>query len=389
MKLFVLLPRVPFPVEKGDKLRAFNQIKYLSKHFEIHLCALNDDQIHPKALEEIQPFCKSIHILKISKGSVILNLVRAFLNGNPFQIGYYYNSKVAKQIHHLISQIKPDHIYCQLVRTAEYVKDIDIPKSIDYQDVFSKGIERRYQKAPFYLKPVFKLEYNRLVAYEAKVYDLFNHKTIISEPDRDLIQHPDHDKIHIVRNGVDFDFFHPIQKQEKHHLVFTGNMNYPPNVNAADYLINQIMPVVWKKNPNVKVLLAGATPHPRVKALASERVHVSGWLDDIRDAYAEARIFIAPMQIGTGLQNKLLEAMSMKKPCITSDLANAALKAKPGHEILIGNEPEQYANHIVRLMEDDQFAANIAEAGHRYVLQHYDWNSATEILADLIRNTNH
>ncbi|MBI9034438.1 MAG: glycosyltransferase [Bacteroidales bacterium] len=389
MKLFVILPRVPYPVEKGDKLRAFNQIKYLSKHFELHLCALNDDQVHPQAYQEIQPYCKSFHILKISRVSVVINLIRAFFSGLPFQIGYYFNSKIERKIHKLIDEVKPDHIYCQLVRTAEYVKDVAIPKSIDYQDVFSKGIERRYQKAPFYLKPIFNLEYKRLVKYEALVYDRFQHKTIISESDRDLIQHPKHDQIHIVRNGVDFKFFHPIEKNKKYDLVFTGNMNYAPNVNAALFLVNKVMPLVWQQNSNITLLLAGASPNPKVKALASDKVHISGWMDDIRDAYAESKVFIAPMQIGTGLQNKLLEAMSMNMPCITSDLANAALKAAKDREVLIGAEPEQYAGHIIKLLEDEGYATEIADAGHQYVLKNFDWDGATKILAELIQNTNH
>jgi len=145
------------------------------------------------------------------------------------------------------------------------------------------------------------------------------------------------------------------------------------------------MPLVWKHNPQINVILAGATPHNSVMALASDRVKVSGWLDDIREAYAYSDIFVAPMQIGTGLQNKLLEAMAMSMPCISSELANKALKATNGEHILIGSndDAESYAKHIIKLTEDKEFANNIAEKGHQFVKQNYDWKNAVDKLEAL------
>ena len=117
-------------------------------------------------------------------------------------------------------------------------------------------------------------------------------------------------------------------------------MSYPPNVNAVMYIAKEIFPLLLKHKPDIKLLIAGATPTNAVKSLANANIHVSGWMDDIRDAYNESSIFLAPLQIGTGLQNKLLEAMSMELPCITSALANNALKACDGEEILIGETPK-------------------------------------------------
>jgi sugar transferase (PEP-CTERM/EpsH1 system associated) len=385
MKILVLLPRVPYPLEKGDKLRAYNHIKYLAKNNEIILCALNDTEVHPEAIKNLQPFCKSIHIFNISKFSIATNLMRAFFKGIPFQTGYFYNKKAQQQIDKIIADEKPDHIFCQLVRVAEYMKDKAIPKTIDYQDVFSKGIGRRMENAPFYFKPVFKSEYKRLLKYEHDVFEMFDNKTIISIPDRDLIPHPEKEKIHIVINGVDTDFFKPIKRDKDYEIVFIGNMAYPPNVNAAEYLANKILPLVQKIKPKARLLLAGATPDKRVLALQSDSVTVTGWMDDIRDGYARAKIFIAPMQIGTGLQNKLLEAMAMKIPSITSQLANNALCAKDGVEILVGKTPEDYAALIIKLLDNPAFANNIAEAGYQFVLDNYNWESATAVLEEVMK----
>ncbi|MBE0638988.1 MAG: glycosyltransferase [Bacteroidales bacterium] len=388
MKLLVILPRVPYPLEKGDKLRAYNHIKFLSKTNEIILCALNDTTIHPDAIGKLKPFCKSIHVLNIGKWSIAINLFKAFLTGIPFQAGYFYNRKNHHKLRDIIVREQPDHIFCQLLRVAEYVKDIPVPKTIDYQDVFSKGVERRIDKSPFYLKPILKMEYKRLLKYEHDLFEIYDNKTIISLPDRDLIPHPEREKIHIIPNGVDTDFFKPMDVEKKFEIVFIGNMGYPPNVDAAEYLALKILPLVQQKHPEAKLLLAGATPDKRVQNLEGPSVQVTGWVDDIRQCYAQARIFIAPMQIGTGLQNKLLEAMAMRIPSITSSLAFSALGASEGKEILVGNSPEDYAGLICQLLEDHALSERIAEAGYRFVHENYNWETATAELDRIMQNSN-
>ncbi len=386
MKIFVLLSRFPYPLEKGDKLRAYNQIKQLSKNHEIYLCAISDINVDKKYRNALDPFCKSVTIINIRKPGIALNILKAYINGKPLQTGYFYDRKAQQKIDILIEKIKPDHIFCQLIRVSEYVNTKNIPKTLDYQDVFSKGVERRSHTASFYMKPILRLEYKRLLKYENEVFDLFDNKTIISIPDRDLIPHNDKDKIAVVINGVDTDFFKPMKIKKEYDLVFTGNMGYPPNVNASLYLVKEILPLVRKQKPEITLTLAGASPHPDVKALESKNVHVTGWVEDIREFYAKARIFIAPMQIGTGLQNKLLEAMAMKIPSITSPLANQALEAEPGKEILVGNSPEEFAEYIIKLLDDKKLSEKLADNGYSFVQNNYNWESATGKLEKIIIN---
>ncbi len=388
MKLLVLLSRVPYPIEKGDKLRAFNQLKCLSEKFEIILCALSDAPIHPQAKEVLSEFCSEIHFIHLPKSRIAWNVLKAFFNGKPLQVGYFYNCKAKREIDAIIRIQKPDHIYCQLIRTTEYARDHHIPKTLDYQDAFSVGFKRQKQTAgKWWLKPILEVESKRLKRYENEIFDCFDGKTIISKPDRDLVPHLNRHKIKIVPNGVNIDYFHPMDLPEEYDLVFIGNMNYPPNVNAAEFLAKDIFPLVLKKYPTAKLLLAGATPHAKVKALESGNITVSGWVDDIRTCYASSKIFIAPMQIGTGLQNKLLEAMAMQIPCITSPLANDALGAKENEEILLGKTPQDFADQIFKLIENEKFAQTLAQNGNHFVKQNYIWEKATEILETEIRST--
>jgi len=384
MRIFFLLPRVPYPTEKGDKLRAFHQIKHLSKRHEIILCALNDGVLHEDAIPVLKKYVKAIHIIPISKITIVFNLFKSLFSWKPFQVGYFYNRFSAGRVHKLIDQYKPDHVFCQLIRMAEYVKEVPVPKTLDYQDVFSKGVERRLAISPFYLKPFLKIEYQRLLRYEHVAFEVFDNKIIISAPDRDLIPHPEKNKIVVVANGVDTDFFKPMEKQKQFDLVFTGNMGYPPNIKSAEFLVNEILPELTLYKPEIRLLIAGANPHLRVMVLKSAQTEVSGWVPDMRECYAAARIFIAPMQIGTGLQNKLLEAMAMQIPCITSPLAFHALNATEGEDILIARTPDEYVRHILFLLNNPEKSQQIAKNGFDFVHRNFNWDTETEKIEKLI-----
>ncbi len=389
MKLFVLLSRFPYPLEKGDKLRAFHQIKELSKQHEIVLCALSDQKVAQSSIDKLQEYCKTIHIIKLPKWKIYWNLFWQLLfTDKSLQVVYFYNKSAQKKINRIITEYQPDHIYGQLIRVAEYIKNIPIPKTLDYMDALARGMERRIAQSPFYIKWFLTTETTRLKRYEHQIFDAFDNLTIISEQDKNLIVHIKNDTIQIIPNGVDYEMFKFQENfEKKYDLIFTGNMAYPPNIDSVVYLVNEVMPLVWEKYPDVKLVITGAEPDKKVLQLASENVEVTGWVKDITTYYAAAKIFVAPMQIGTGLQNKLLEAMAMKLPCVTSQLANNALGAEHQNSILIGNEPEEYYEHIISLLENKNLYNDIATSGYDFVKKNYTWEGTTQKLNELIINT--
>jgi glycosyltransferase involved in cell wall biosynthesis len=268
---------------------------------------------------------------------------------------------------------------------TEYVKHIDIPKTLDYQDVFSMGAKRRAESSALLPRLLFRMEYKRLLRYEHDIFKKFDHKTIISQPDRDLLPHPLKNEIAIIPNGVDHNFFSPVIADKQYDIVFTGNMGYAPNIDAAKFIAEEIFPLVLKRYPGATLLIAGAKPHAKVLALRAKNIKVTGWLADIRESYASSRIFIAPMRIGTGLQNKLLEAMAMNLPCITSVMANQALGAIPGKEILVGSTSAEFADHIIKLLEDKTFASDLANNGNAFVKNVFSWENSVEVLEKLMK----
>lgn len=385
MKILVVLSRFPYPLEKGDKLRAYHQIRCLAQNHDIYLAALHEQPVSETDIQQLQPYCKEIFLLKQSLFQKGLNVTKAFLKGQPLQCGYFYSTGNQQKLDEIVRKIQPDHIYCQLFRMAEYVKDYPIKKTLDYQDVFSKGLLRRYEKAPWYKKPFFKMEYRRVARYEAYIFNLFDGKTIITAVDRDLIPHENNGEIAVVANGVDFEQFSYRGEEKAYDLIFSGNMNYPPNVDASQYLATEIFPILKKDYPNLRLVLCGATPAPAVKALANESIIVTGWVDSTATWYAQSKIFIAPMRMGTGLQNKLLEAMSMRLPCITSPLAGKPLNdAESVGAIVTCSTTSGYVEAIRSLLEDDALYEKLSTAGNQYVKQHYDWQSATQELEKVL-----
>jgi polysaccharide biosynthesis protein PslH len=385
MKLLVVLSRVPYPLDKGDKLRAFHQIKCLARKHEVILCCTADAPVHPEAVKVLSEFCQEIHIYPLGKAGILWRMLLALFSRLPFQVCYFNSYHASRGIKSVIERHRPDRIFAQLIRTTEFVKHIHhIPKTMDYMDAFSKGFERRKTNSNGLKRWFFAEEAGRLVAYEHLIFDYFDKHCIISEQDKQLIYHPDRNRIEVVPNGVDFEFFSPSGGDKDIDVLFTGNMNYAPNEQAAERLAKSIMPLVWAQRPDAKLMIAGADPTRKVLNLADTRVIVTGRIPDIREAYSRSRVFAAPMQMGTGLQNKLLEAMAMELPCITTSVANNALGATPDRQVLIARTDEDCANHILHLLNDETINRELATAGRAFVHSLYSWSAQTVKLEKLI-----
>ncbi len=384
-KLVIILSRFPFPLDKGDKLRAYYQLIEFSKTFDVTLICTTDKRIPKKAIEEIRKYCINIHIIKLSYLSIVFNLFLNLLNGKPFQVGYFYSSKNKSYIQKVLKNVQPDHIFCQLIRVSEYVKNYhDCPKTIDYMDALSKGIERRIENANLITKWFFKSEFQRLVEYERKIFEYFEYRLIISEQDRNYILHPDRAKIKCIPNGVGPHFFEKIDEQKKEFtLVFIGNLNYPPNIQAVRFIIEEILPLCPSDS---SLLLSGANPHSSIEKLVknNKNVKLTGWVEDIRTSYLKGKIFIAPMFIGTGQQNKLLEAMALGIPCITTSLANNAIGGTNEKDILVANSKEEFVSKIQQLLKNESLYNSIQENSQNYVKSNFNWENSTLQIKQLI-----
>ena len=387
MKLVVLTSRIPYPLEKGDKLRIFHQLKHLSKSHEICLICLNEksEQIDTTLIQEM---VSEFHVVNISKWKIPFRLMLAIFQNLPFQIQYFLERKNKKKIETIIQNFNPNHIYCQLIRTTEYVKDLfQFEKTLDYMDAFSAAAMRRAQTERGIQKVFWKIENARVKKYERTIFDYFNHHAIISLQDRKLLSIPFNKNISIVPNGVDTSYFKNSKNNKKYDLVFAGNMNYPPNIAAAIFLVEEILPKLETQFPELKLFIAGANPSPEVQELATEQIIVSGWMNDIREAYFDSKLFVAPMFIGAGMQNKILEAMSCELPVITTSLAAEAFTNKNESKIIEANSAFEFAKAIQYYMLNEASLAPDGRTNRKYVEEKYSWKISNEKLDQCLTNT--
>lgn len=391
MTVLVISSRVPFPLEKGDKLRLFHQLKHLSKEHNVILCCLSSKDVTDAQREALSPWVSELHVYRLSWFRRAWRMAWAWASERPFQVTWFTDKRVQKHLHQLIADRAPDVLYCQLVRCAEYVKDLhEVPKVLDYMDALSAGMHRRANNETRLLaRPLqwlLRAEGTRLARYESRVFDYFDGTTIISRNDRLLIPHRDRDRIQLVPNGVDLSAFTPAVRAPEGDpvLLFTGNMSYAPNVDAAHHLVEEILPLI--KHPRARVVLAGAQPKPSLLALASDRVTVTGWVDDISEQYREATLFVAPLRIGTGLQNKVLEAMASELPCILSPHAFAPLNLPSSGHAVVCQGAEAFAEAVDRLLGSPDQAKAMATRAKSSIEGQFSWDTHGGTLSRLLND---
>lgn len=369
-------------------MRAFHQIRHLAHSHEVYLFCLTEPgtQEDPRDLSELTSITQAIKLHPIKRWRRWLRMAFAPFSTRPFQVHWFYQRPAHRALNQWMEDIQPDVVLCQLVRMASYVQHAHhVPRVLDYMDALSAGMARQSRLARPTMRWIYRIEYRRLKAYESTVFDYFDGKTIISQADKRLIGHPEHQDITVVPNGIDTAFFkstQPNATDDKPVILFTGNMSYPPNVDAACQLVNEVLPLLASNS--IRVVIAGTNPTPEVKALATERVEVTGWIPDIRDAYARAALFVAPLRIGTGQQNKILEAMSMNLPCVTTQHVASGFPSATGETapLRIANSAKGIAAEVDALLMDQEARIELGSLSRQWVEKHCDWDASARLMED-------
>ena len=304
--------------------------------------------------------------------------------GLPINVSYFYSPMIGRQIKKIFHEVNPDWTYVQLIRMALYAKSLSSAKAIDYMDAFSLRVERRLalgESARWF----WKFERDRLASFEVKVSDWFGHRFVIAPTDGSHLEEKGVSKMTLLRNGVDTDFFRPNNHLEKpYDIAFVGNMSYHPNIVAAQFLVDRILPILKDSYPSISVLIAGARPSAAVKKLAGAGVAVSGYLPDIRSAYQSAKIFVAPIFVGSGLQNKILEAMAMGMPCVTTPIVAKPIQA-PERLVQSAKTAEEFVSKITHLIEDEELLELVRLEARHFVSEHFSWIGSCAPLAELLQ----
>jgi len=281
-------------------------------------------------------------------------------------------------IEKIIRKVQPDLLYAHTIRMGQYIEPYRIPRVLAMQISMTLNYRRLAQHASGVPSQLFyMLEYRKLRSFEAEFARGFNRALLISEHDLNAIQQDKPlDNVFFNPHGVDFEYFSPNEdiQEESNSLVFTGNMNYAPNIDAARYFCEEILPLVRAQIPDAKLYIAGADPVPEVQSLESNpSVEVTGRVPDLRVYMGRAQVAIDPLRIGAGLQNKVLEGMSMGLPMVITSIANEGIQAIDGEHVLVADTPEVFAEQIVNLLDNPQERTRIGTAARDFIIENWSW----------------
>lgn len=382
-KLVFITSRFPYPLEKGDKLRVFYQLEGLARRFEVHLIAINEGNPSEEDISKVAPFCKSISVFNLNVFQRFIGLLCSFFLAAPLQVSYFYNPFTALKIRNLIQKLDPEYLHCHLIRTTLYVpKNYKGSVSVDLMDAFGVGMTKRLRTTKNPLKKLlFAYEEKLVYSYERRITEKYNNLCIISDQDKQTIKTEAREKIKIVRNGVDFGQYFPRNEEKQFDIVFMGNLSYPPNIEAITFVAEKVMPLLRVRKSGIKFLITGANAPQKIKSLLSEEISLLENVPDISNSLAISKIMLAPMFISIGLQNKIIQAMAMKIPCIITPGSNNAIQANPGKEVLEAYTAEEFCDAVILLLNDPKLAEEIAENAFDFVQKNYTWQ---QVNADLI-----
>lgn len=386
MKLLFTANRFPYPPYRGDKLKIYHLAKRLARRHELHLVTFLQDKADLQYLPELQQIFREIHLVPLSRMQSYRNSLMAFFRKEPFQVRYFHAKAMAEKIKQLRAEHNYDAVHVQHLRMAQYwASDKSIPRILDLPDAYSLYWKRRVTAARGPLKAFTRLEQQRVFAYESilEAYDL---SLVCSAEDRDYLRDErEIGNVALLPNGVDLETFSGRQEHDYTPgkvLLFTGNMDYAPNVDAVLYFTRDILPLVREKVPDVQFVIAGQRPVKKVTELAGEGVTVTGFVPDLSVWYAAASVVVAPLRFGAGTQNKVLEAMAMGVPVVSRNIGFNGLNITSGEGVVLALETEAFAGACIRLLQSEQHRREVGQAGKKVVREQFDW----EVIAARLEN---
>ncbi|SCX95277.1 TIGR03087 family PEP-CTERM/XrtA system glycosyltransferase [Desulfoluna spongiiphila] len=398
-RVLYLAHRIPYPPNKGDKIRSYNTIRHLALNHEVDLICLADDRRDLKHRKELSALCRRVAVLPLNTFKAKVNGVCSFLKGATISERYFYRRRFQRIFNAWTRETPYDAVICFSSPMAQYLLEDDFVASkdgsmrlvMDFCDVDSDKWVQYAGKTKFPLNVLYKNEGLRLLRYEQKVHRMFDRSIFVSDHEASLFKalSKDEERIFVVPNGVDSDYFSEherdvSQRSGKPMLMFAGAMDYYANVDGVRWFCHDILPEVRRGHPDIVFNIVGSNPLPTVTELsAMDDVHVTGFVKDIRPYYQEADVCVIPLRIARGVQNKVLEAMAMGKTVVTTPAAIQGIQVTHGKHVLVADSPKGFSETILSLMDDPERRVELGQAARACVQRDYSWNRNVSKLMDI------
>ena len=401
MNILFLSHRIPYPPDKGDKIRSFNEIKFLSKSHNIYLGTILDEESEKVYVNELKKYCKKLYAVYFNRK---IKLLKSLLSPKPFSISNFYDKSLQDFVNMVLKDENIDAVICFCSSMAEYIFKnplyrkkalADTKLLMDFVDLDSDKWLQYANYTRFPLNLIYGLEHRRLFKYELKINQSFKYSVFVSQREEKVFDklYPEAKNVKVILNGVDYEYFlpkpmgikYPVSSIKYPALVFTGVMDYFANEDGVKWFCESIFPTIRAEFPHAQFIIVGNRPTNVVWNLSEiDGVTVTGYVDNIQEYYWMADVCVMPLRIARGLQNKVLESMVTGNAVVATSNAADGIICKKGIDILIADDEETFAKEVIKLLMDESRRKDIGRKAVENIRKNYSWEANLKAFNDLL-----
>jgi glycosyltransferase involved in cell wall biosynthesis len=393
MNILFVSPEIPYPPIGGHYLRTYNVLKLLSENHRIFFIGFVKDKEELEFKKDFKKLCESFDVFFIQEDDFSfrfwLKVIRNLLSPYPYIKHKYYNKNASRRIREILSEGQIDLVHLDMLPMSTYYSDLNsTPTILTNHNVESVRLHRWIQvEKNIFIKSFLAYQYIKLRSYEKKMCPKFDKcVTVSSEDEKVLKKLCKSDNFAVIPNGVDIEYFKPLEGPiVPNRLIWVGGMSGPYNSDAVDYFLDEILPLIRAKKPEVEVDFVGGYPTKKLKQqeLKNSHIKLHGFVDDTRPLVQKAAVFIAPIRSGSGTKIKVLNAMSLAKPVVTTSVGAEGISVEADKNIIIADDPKVFAEKTVYLLNNQHIANEMGMAGRKIIEKYYDWNVIKENMEQL------
>jgi len=392
MNILFLAHRLPYLPDKGEKIRAFHTIRELAARHSIYLVSFIEEVAEMSQVASLRKNCASVEVvLRRNSAASLLHASVGVLVRRPLSVSLFYRKAFSEKISNTVANRKIDCIIASSGCMGQYVARLKLAKIIDFIDVDSEKWRIYSERHGFPWSAIYRLEGRRLAKYEQELAESFNYSIVVSREESRLLQQRSTGcPIMVISNGVDLEYFRPPTRRgadiSSPVIIFTGAMNYFPNVDAVQFFALDIFPLVRRVFPEAVFCIVGRSPNRHVRQLAKlPNVTVTGAVPDVRPYLGRASLAVAPFRLARGIQNKVLEAMAMSVPVVGTAETFKGIEATERDGIRIADDPETFARHVIDLLCDAAQRCRLGREARSYVERHHRWDEQGAKLENILQ----
>jgi sugar transferase (PEP-CTERM/EpsH1 system associated) len=393
MKLLFLAHRIPYPPNKGDKIRSYNELRgFVERGNEVHLLAFADSRRDMSYRIFLAQLCASVEVVPLHRIDAKLRAAAKLMTGKPLSLGYFESWKMKRLVRQLVARHDFDAVFVYSSTMAQYVpRELWARTIVDLVDVDSE----KWRDYARFAKPpkswLYELEFERLRRYEHEIVRRFAFTILTTQREASLLDELDeftrHARLRIITNGVDLDYFQPDDEgtiSPTPRLVFVGAMDYYANIEGVTWFVEKVFPLIRRTEPRAEFFIVGSNPTTEVERLGQRTgVSVTGLVYDVRPFMRSATAYVVPLRIARGVQNKVLEAMAAGKAIVATPEAVAGLRVSDGKELLVAGTPEEFADATLSLIRQESLRRELSRKSLRFVETEHDWEPLVRSVAEL------